>query len=48
MSDLFNNKQKAKVLVQLTRYAINFVSTQDLYILAKYMNENKDYFNFDP
>jgi len=38
MSDLFNNKHKAKVLVQLTKYAINFVSAQDLFILAKYMN----------
>ena len=48
MSDLFNNKQKAKVLVELTKYAINFVSTQDLYALAKYMNENRDFFDFDP
>ena len=45
MSELFNNKDKAKVLVGLTSYAINFVSTLEIYTLAKYMNNNQDYFD---
>ena len=47
MSDLFSNKEKAKILIQMTKYAVNFVSTQNLIVLAKSMNENIDFFNCD-
>ena len=45
MFELFSNQEKAKVLVGLTNYAIHFVSTLELYGLAKYMNNNQDYFD---
>lgn len=45
MSELFNNQEKARVLVGLTNYAIHFVSTLEMYTLAKYMNNNQDYFD---
>ena len=31
----------------MTKYAVNFVSTQNLIVLAKSMNENIDFFNCD-